>query len=84
MSDTNTDNVEEFPGETKVTLPVETVLDGAKKGIPDECLVLGWTDDGKLYIAGTHSNLNSALMLIETAKFFVMHEVAGQAFNVKP
>lgn len=84
MSEQNRDNVEEFPGETKVTLSVETVLDGAKKGIPDECLVLGWDGNGKLYIAGTHSNLNSALMLIETAKFFVMHEVASQAFNNRP
>lgn len=64
-----------FGGITKLPLTPEKVLDGAKRHIPEELMVLGWTKEGKLYIAGTHSDIAHNLGLLAMGRIWLEQEM---------
>lgn len=55
-----------FHGWTKLPIPVERVLDGAKAC--ESVLVLGWDAEGELYAAGSQGDARELLWLIEMFK----------------
>ena len=66
------DKVTELGGITIVPMTVEKVLTNSIPEIPERAMVIGWDKDDNLYLAGTHSDMEGALMLLEMAKRHVM------------
>jgi hypothetical protein len=62
------DNVINWPGETILPVPVERVLSSAIDKDLSEVMVIGWTKEGKLYLAVSGSGLGDCLILLERAK----------------
>ena len=56
---------------TKMPIPVERVLDGARD--LQEVLVIGWDKDGELYGASSTGEVGELLELIERFKFKLLH-----------
>lgn len=67
-----TDNVVEFDGDTVLDIPPERILDAAKGTVAKSCVVLGWTEDGKMYLASSTADASSVLWLLEAAKLEIM------------
>lgn len=60
-------NVIQLPCTTTVDIPPDTVLEGAI-GKLETVVVIGWTHDGDLYVAGTSSKPAEVSWLMENAK----------------
>lgn len=54
--------------DTKLPIPVDRVLDGAKDAIPDTCMVIGWDHEDELYLAASIADKHHLLWLLEKAK----------------
>ena len=65
-------NVVEFDGPTRLDMPADKVLDGAKGKDLENLLVIGWTQDGELYLAASSSDAAMALWTIKHAELSVM------------
>lgn len=72
------DNVVGFDNITTVTMTPEKILNAAKEHVPEELFVIGWDREGDLYFAGTHSDVASCLLLLETAKRDLMDNFLAQ------
>jgi len=71
-------NVHYLPG---ANIPAATVLDAAKDvdGQPlDTCLVIGKTQSGTLYFAGTSDNAGEVHLLLTRALFFLQRLIHEQ------
>lgn len=64
-------NVVLFPGVTVGDLDADAVLESAK-GSLSEVLVLGLTEDGEEYFAGSHADAANALWLLERMKHLLL------------
>lgn len=64
-----------FTGITKLPLSVDRVLDGARD--LTEVVVLGWDENGELFISMSEPSLDRALMLLAVAQREIVNEVAG-------
>lgn len=53
---------------TKLDIPVERVIDGAKKADLETAVVIGWDKDGEFYFASNKADGGEVLWLIEKAK----------------
>lgn len=62
------DNVIEFPGETTVDIPVEKVLECARKAGLDKLVLVGQYPDGSFYFAGNTSDCMLINWLLDQAK----------------
>ncbi len=62
------DKVVYFDGLTKLEIPPERVLRWAAEQDLRSVLVLGWTQDGTLYAAGSSGKVGDNLHLIEAFK----------------
>jgi len=56
-----------FSGVTRLNMPVDAVLDGAK-GCLEGVVVIGYTKDGEEYFASTYADGGEVLWLIERCK----------------
>lgn len=68
MSD---DNIIRFPTEGVVTyddIPSETILTAALDVKFDQAMVLGWTEEGTLYMAATTGHNPNNMALLDVAK----------------
>ncbi len=63
-----TADVVNFPGITKLDLPVERILEGATKAELTGVVVLGYTQDGRLYAASSWADGGEVLWLMELTK----------------
>lgn len=61
--------------ETRLPLPAERILDGARDADLSEILLLGWMPDGQFYAAATHNDLGNHLILLEKAKAVLMQQL---------
>ncbi len=59
-------SVIDFPGETRLDLSVERVLDAAKEC--ETVFVLGWDQDGELYVASSTGDVAELMLLYEKWK----------------
>lgn len=62
--------------ETRLPLPAERILDGARAADLTEILLLGWMPDGQFYAASTHNDIGGHLILLEKAKAVLMAQLA--------
>ncbi len=58
---------------TKLDLPVDRVLDGAKEKLKS-AVILGYDKDGEYYFAGTYAGTHEVLWLLEKAKQAVLNQ----------
>ena len=68
MSD---DNVISFPGAKGVTfedIPAENILKAALEVKFQQCMVIGWTEDGMLYMAATTGYNPDNMAMLDVAK----------------
>jgi hypothetical protein len=65
-------NVVPFTGATTLDLPVDRVLDGARDAKLKGALVLGYTQDGEEYFAGTYADGPTVIWLLERLKAKVL------------
>ena len=61
-------NVIPLGGITKMDLPTDKVLDGAKGSCSDGVVLIGFDDDGELYFASSVAHGGTVLWLLEMAK----------------
>jgi hypothetical protein len=61
---------------TKLDLPPDNVLQGAVGKVAD-VVVVGWDNDGDLYIAASQAALGEILILLEKAKEEVLRQVSS-------
>lgn len=61
------DNVERLNNETLLTVPVDIVLEGAKRHGLEEVLVIGWKD-GKPFASCSYSDAGLMLLRMEQTK----------------
>lgn len=64
-----TANVIDFPGATSLDIPPQTVLEGALEQDLGEVLVVGFKEDGALYLASTSGDLLHLLGMLDMARF---------------
>jgi len=61
------DNIIPLGNITKLDLPVDTVLEGAKDKL-EGVVLIGYDNDGELYFASTYADGGTVLWLMEKAK----------------
>jgi len=61
-------NVVYWPHPTRIELPAERVLEGAKAHDLKTAVVMGWTQEGDVYFASTTSDGGDVMWLMEWAK----------------
>jgi hypothetical protein len=66
------DNVTEFPGETRLRTPVPKVLAMAAGAGLEDCVVVGWCENGEMYFASSQSNGAEVLWLLRQAEHELM------------
>lgn len=65
------DNVIEFSGMTKLPIPVSKVLREAQKTKLTDVIVMGWDENGDLYVASSACSAPEILWLIDRGKNFI-------------
>ncbi len=65
-------NVEEFPGATRHPTPVARVLAMAAGAKLENCVVVGWDNDGQLYFRSSESNGAEVGWLLDQAKLALL------------
>ena len=58
---------------TRLDLPVERVLDGAKESCPDGVVILGYDADGEPYFASSIADGGEVLWLLEKLKLKLLN-----------
>lgn len=74
-----TDNVVRFPGWTRQPLPVRDVLENTNADALSYVLVLGVTNDGRLYAGSSEADVGRSLLV---AQRFVAKMIAGEFCEV--
>lgn len=69
-----TDNVVMFHGETKLDLPPERILEAAKSAGLQSCIILGWLENEKLYVAFSTASPAENNMMLDLAKRMIADE----------
>jgi hypothetical protein len=62
------DNLVYLDTETSLPIPVNRVLDGAHQANMTEVVVIGWDENGDLYMSTSESDGGNVLWLLEVAK----------------
>lgn len=62
------DNVVKFNGNTTLDIPVDYVLDGAKKEGLKQVITVGLYPDGRPYLAGSQGNPAEVMMMLIKAQ----------------
>ena len=66
------DNVVDLYEETTMDIPVERVINGALEKDLETAIVLGWTEDGDMYLASSTGSRASMYYLLDSAKVALM------------
>ena len=67
-----------FPGISRLDIPVERVIEGAKNAKLESAVVMGWDDAGVLYFASSYADGGDVLWLMEKAKMALLNVQAEQ------
>jgi len=68
MENGHDDNVEVLPVATTLPIPPERILKGALNVDFQEAVVLGWREDGSMYLAFSNPSLGDLIYILEAAK----------------
>lgn len=72
------ETVVEFPGQTRLDMPVPKVLaTAAGKGL-SQAIVIGWDRNGEFYFVSSSPDGPKALWLLENAKVELMNAVRSE------
>jgi hypothetical protein len=63
-----TDNICDFPGETRLKTPVPKILASAAGARLEDVVVIGWRETGEMYFASSQSNGAEVLWLLRQAE----------------
>ena len=66
------DNVIELDGETTLDIPVERVISGALEKDLETVIVLGWNEEGEMYLASSTGSRPNMYYLLDSAKVALM------------
>lgn len=66
------DNVIPFNGVTKLDLPVDRILEGAKGQIEGGVVLMGYTPEGSIYFASSMADGGEVLWLLEQCKIALL------------
>jgi hypothetical protein len=72
-----TDKVTEFDGLTKHDIPAEKVLQASIDAKVDPVVIVGYAENGELYVAGSSGDAITTLGLLVAAQHYVV-EVANE------
>ena len=64
-------NIIPIGGVTRLELPINTVLDGAKDAL-DGVILIGWNKKGEMHFASTYADAPEILWLLEQAKIILL------------
>lgn len=64
-----------FDGVTRHDIPASQVLDAAKNADLSPCIVLGFTESGEFYFAGSMADGGDAMWLMEQAKYQLLKQL---------
>lgn len=67
------DEVINFPGVTRLNLPPDRLLEGAK-GQLEQVIVIGYDLDGQEYFASSHADGGDVLWLLERCKLHLLRQ----------
>lgn len=59
--------------ETKLDLPPDRILEGAKESL-ESVIIIGRTEEGDLYLSSSKADIYEVNYMLDTAKFFLMKE----------
>jgi hypothetical protein len=68
-------NIIKLPVLTTLDIPVEDVLDGAHDAQLDDVLVIGYHENGELYIASSSASLADLYLMSNIASDFLLNQV---------
>lgn len=71
------DNVVHLDNETMNDIPVEKILDEAKKEGVSVAMIIGWRDNGKFYFASSTGDCADMNLIIDSAKLALMDYMRG-------
>ncbi len=69
----NDDKIIHFDGITRLDLPVDRVIQMAKKEKLDEVVIIGFDPEGEFYFSSSKANGGDVLWLLEKAKQMLLH-----------
>jgi len=75
MSD-DKDNVVMLNGYTRLDIPANRVLEGAKDQLKD-CIIIGWDKEDKLYIASSTAKTGDLMVLVKLAEDDLLSYMRG-------
>ena len=75
-----TDNVVDFDGITKLDIPPDRILEGAK-GKLQSVAIVGYDEDGEEYFASSQADGGEVLWLLERCKLNLLRQVDQEAEN---
>lgn len=68
-----------LPVETRLDLPLERVLDGAREAEVSDVLLLGYDKDGRFHCASTTTDAGKLLILLERAHGCLRYQLGIRA-----
>lgn len=71
----DTDKVVYFPGPTRLDIPAERVIDGAREAGLTDIVIAGYTADGQEYFASSYAGGPDALWLMERFRHELLNAV---------
>lgn len=77
MPDNDNTNVVVLDVETSLDLPLERVLDGARKHELEDCMIVGWAFGKRFYMAGQTCDSGKMLVLLERARLLILKRLEG-------
>lgn len=69
-----TADIKKFTGATFCDLEPNDILEAAKEKLED-CMIIGWTPEGDLYLASTTSRTGDMFLLLEMAKSGLLEKI---------
>lgn len=63
-----------FPGETTIDLPPERVLSAALESELSSVAVIGYKEDGELYLASSNAHAPDVVMMLELCKAMILRD----------
>jgi len=68
-------SVIEFPGETRLDIDPEKVLKSAQESDFESVVVVGWQENGDMYLAGSSANVLETIATLDIAKAALIRDM---------
>ncbi len=69
--------VVDFPGETRLNIPAEKILETAQLCELESVIVVGWKDDGDMYLSSSSSNVLEAIATLDVARAALVNDMVN-------